>query len=96
MGFRPNVFIDISNFVEKKIRIAENYKDEMGEHPFPRNVEALKALAIVRGASSGFKLRKPLCLYERDVSQANSPRHNLFQWFADGKVSDFRHLGLCV
>ena len=34
MGFRPNVFIDISNFVEKKIRIAENYKDEMGEHPF--------------------------------------------------------------
>tara|TARA_B100001059_G_scaffold235873_1_gene283432 strand:+ start:4126 stop:4794 length:669 start_codon:yes stop_codon:yes gene_type:complete len=69
MGFRPNVFIDISDFVEKKISIAENFEDEMGEHPFPRSVEALRALAIVRGASSGFKAAEAfMLLRERRVS----------------------------
>ena len=69
LGFRPNVFIDISGFVEKKIRIAENFEDEMGDHPFPRSVEALGALAKVRGASSGFESAEAfMLLRERRVS----------------------------
>lgn len=51
--FAPNSFVDISAYIDKKIEIAQVYKGEMGEFPFPRSKKALKALAQVRGAASG-------------------------------------------
>lgn len=53
--FAPNYFIDISNFIDKKIELLKLYKSELGEFPFPRSDEAIRSLASVRGASSGFK-----------------------------------------
>lgn len=53
--FVPNYFIDISNFLEKKLEIMKIYKSEIGEHPFPRSLENIKALAHFRGASCGVK-----------------------------------------
>jgi LmbE family N-acetylglucosaminyl deacetylase len=52
-GFIPNVFIDISKFIDKKIKIINTYKSEMREHPFPRSERNIRALATFRGASSG-------------------------------------------
>lgn len=54
-GFIPNYFIDITPYLKEKIEIAKIYESELGEHPFPRSTESLKALAIIRGASSGVK-----------------------------------------
>jgi len=54
-GFKPNLWIDISNFLEDKINIMKIYKDEMADHPFPRSEENIRALASLRGSSSGFK-----------------------------------------
>jgi LmbE family N-acetylglucosaminyl deacetylase len=51
--FIPNYFVDITNFFEKKIEIMKVYESEMGEHPFPRSNENIKALAVFRGASVG-------------------------------------------
>lgn len=51
-GFRPNVYIDISSFMEKKLDILDIFKSEMGEFPFPRSRKALEALATLRGAQS--------------------------------------------
>jgi N-acetylglucosamine malate deacetylase 1 len=51
-GFRPNVFINIENYIEKKLNILECYKSEIGEFPFPRSRIAINALAQVRGAQS--------------------------------------------
>ena len=52
--FTPNCFIDISEFIDKKIEIMKIYEGELKEHPFPRSCENIKALATFRGASAGF------------------------------------------
>jgi hypothetical protein len=52
-GFCPNVFVGIGRYLDKKINILKIYSSEMGEHPFPRCEEAVRALASVRGVSSG-------------------------------------------
>lgn len=54
-AFIPNSFSDISKYLEKKISIMKIYKNEIGEHPFPRNIENLKALATFRGATAGVR-----------------------------------------
>jgi LmbE family N-acetylglucosaminyl deacetylase len=54
-GFHPNYFVDITDFLDKKIEIMAVYESEMSQFPFPRSVEAIRALATLRGASSGFK-----------------------------------------
>ena len=53
-AFRPNSFIDISDFLERKLEAMAVYRSELGVFPFPRSVEAIRALATVRGAASGF------------------------------------------
>jgi len=54
-GFRPNVFVDIEHFLNDKLRAMDIYASEQGTFPFPRSHEAIKALATLRGAASGFK-----------------------------------------
>ncbi|MDB2582739.1 PIG-L family deacetylase [Gammaproteobacteria bacterium] len=49
-GFRPNVFIDIGPYLDKKIEIMNIYKSEIGEFPFPRSIKALSSLAFLRGS----------------------------------------------
>ena len=51
--FVPNVFVDISAFMDKKIQIMNIYKSEIGNHPFPRSEKNIRALATFRGATSG-------------------------------------------
>ena len=52
-GFNPNLFIDITDQLEKKLRLLSIYRSELGEHPFPRSLQAVKAQAILRGAQRG-------------------------------------------
>lgn len=52
-SFIPNIFVDISKYMNKKIEIMKIYKKEMGEHPFPRSERNIKALGVLRGAISG-------------------------------------------
>lgn len=51
-SFIPNVFIDISNYLDKKIDIMKVFESEIGVHPFPRSERNIKALATYRGAIS--------------------------------------------
>jgi LmbE family N-acetylglucosaminyl deacetylase len=51
--FKPNLWIDIGIYFEKKIEIMKIYENEMGSHPFPRSEEAIKALATIRGIVAG-------------------------------------------
>ena len=52
-GFTPNVFVDISNQIDKKIEIMNIYESELGKHPFPRSERNIRALATYRGATAG-------------------------------------------
>ena len=54
-AFRTNIFIDIANFFSKKLVAMDIYASEVGEFPFPRSHEAIRALAMLRGATSGYK-----------------------------------------
>ena len=52
-SFIPNVFVDVSGYLEEKIAIMKLYKREMAEHPFPRSEQNMRALATLRGATAG-------------------------------------------
>ena len=52
-SFNPNLWIDISDFIDKKIEIMEIYKSEIKEPPFPRSEENIRALATYRGSTVG-------------------------------------------
>ena len=53
--FIPNKFMDISKYLEKKIKIMKIYKTEIGKHPFPRSESVIRANAVLRGSQCGFK-----------------------------------------
>ncbi len=61
-SFSPNVFVDITKFMSKKIKIMSIYKSEIKKHPFPRSVENIKALATFRGSTCGFKYAESFIL----------------------------------
>lgn len=52
-SFVPNVFVDISEQMDKKLEIMNIFKSELSSHPFPRSERNLKALATLRGATAG-------------------------------------------
>lgn len=52
-SFIPNVYIDISDYMEAKLQAMCIYKNETGEHPFPRSADSIKALACLRGTEAG-------------------------------------------
>lgn len=61
-SFIPNVFVDISDFLDKKLEIMKFFKNEIAPHPFPRSIKNIKALATYRGASSGVEYAESFVL----------------------------------
>lgn len=51
--FRPTRFVDIGGHIDGKIEALGLYESELGEFPFPRSEEAVRALASFRGSSAG-------------------------------------------
>jgi len=49
----PNFYVDISDTLEQKLQAAMIYDTEMGEHPFPRSLADIRALATLRGSEAG-------------------------------------------
>lgn len=52
-GFRPNLFVNIQEFLDSKIEIMKLYGPELRDFPFPRSEVCLRAQAALRGAQSG-------------------------------------------
>ena len=53
--FLPNIFIDITEFMEHKLKIMTIYESEIMKDPMPRSVRSIKALASFRGTRIGVK-----------------------------------------
>ncbi len=51
--FSPNWFVDVSEFLELKLKALEVYNCEMRDYPHSRSIKALEYLARWRGASIG-------------------------------------------
>jgi len=61
-SFIPNVFVDISDFMDKKVEIMKIFESEINKHPFPRSERNLKALATLRGATAGYEYAESFIL----------------------------------
>lgn len=61
-AFIPNVFIDISEVLPIKLKAIRAYKTELSEFPHPRSIQALSALAQMRGSQVGFKAAEAFAL----------------------------------
>lgn len=51
--FVPNVYVDITEHINKKMEIMSMYKGELQQDPYPRSLSAIKSLARVRGCRAG-------------------------------------------
>lgn len=64
--FVPNVFVDITNYIDRKLEIMSMYDTEVMEEPYPRSLSSIKALARVRGSRAGVMFAEAFqLLYER-------------------------------
>jgi LmbE family N-acetylglucosaminyl deacetylase len=60
--FVPNVFLDVTDSLERKLDAIKVYSGELRSFPHPRSIEALTALARWRGASAGFRAAEAFVL----------------------------------
>ncbi len=61
-SFSPNVFVDISKELSKKIKAIEVYKSELMKYPHPRSKEGLETIAKRWGTVAGFNAAEAFCL----------------------------------
>lgn len=52
-AFVPNVFVDISETIDLKIKAIDEYKSELREYPHPRSLTHIKELTKVNGTKVG-------------------------------------------
>lgn len=52
-NFVPNVFFDISAFLEKKVAAMRAYRSQLKTFPHERSEQAIRALAMLRGSTVG-------------------------------------------
>lgn len=63
--FIPNVFIDITNEIEKKIRAFKKYRSQVEKWPHPRSVQGIKTLAEYRGMQSNLPFAEAFILIRK-------------------------------
>ena len=52
-AFLPSVFMDISDYLEKKKQAMAAYRSQLKEFPHPRSLLAVESLARLRGSTVG-------------------------------------------
>ncbi|WP_135552183.1 PIG-L deacetylase family protein [Paenibacillus cymbidii] len=67
-GFRANVLVDISPYLERKLDIMRVFQSEMAPFPFPRSEQSLRALATLRGQMAGTMAAESFMLLKEIVS----------------------------
>jgi N-acetylglucosamine malate deacetylase 1 len=61
-AFAPNVFVDISDYMEQKIRMLKIYNKELMPHNLPRSISAIRSLAGYRGSRIGVEYAEAFML----------------------------------
>jgi LmbE family N-acetylglucosaminyl deacetylase len=51
-SFNPNSYVCIDDYLERKLTMMQHYVAEVGEFPFPRSMQAIRALAQLRGTQA--------------------------------------------
>lgn len=65
-AFCPNVYVDITDYIDRKMEIMQMYPTEVMQEPYPRSLSSIKALARVRGSRAGVMYAEAFqLLYEK-------------------------------
>lgn len=65
-SFVPNVYVDITSYMDKKLEIMACYETELMQEPYPRSLSSITALARWRGSRVGVMYAEAfMLLYER-------------------------------
>jgi len=65
--FKPNVFVDVGQYWDKKLEAWSCYEGEARPFPFPRSVEGLKTIAQYRGLMSNIRMAEAFRLVRKIV-----------------------------
>lgn len=64
--FVPNVYVDITDYMDKKLEIMSMYDTELMNPPYPRSLSSIEALARYRGTRAGVMYAEAfMLLYEK-------------------------------
>lgn len=58
-AFQPTTFVDIDEYLDRKLAAVDAYDSEMRERPHPRNTEAIRNNATLWGDKSGLYAAEP-------------------------------------
>ncbi len=61
-AFAPNIYFDISGFLELKLQAMSAYQTQLKAFPHERSLKAIRALASLRGATVGFEAAEAFVL----------------------------------
>mgnify|MGYP000097488004 FL=1 len=64
-GFLPNVYNEIYDYLDIKLKAVRAYKSQLKHFPDVRSIDALKSLAIFRGAISGMRAAEAFMLVRK-------------------------------
>jgi len=65
--FIPNVFVDITDYFNKKIEIMKIYVSEIMKSPLPRSLESIESLAKYRGSCIGKRYAEAFMLLKEII-----------------------------
>lgn len=66
-AFQPNIFEDVSNYMDKKLEALKIYKNEIREYPHLRSLKVIKITAQKWGAAVGKKFVEPFVLIRKVI-----------------------------
>ncbi len=66
-AFIPDTWNDISDFIQKKLDAMRCYKSQLSDFPNPRSIEAIEALAKLRGSTIGYKYAESFMTIRRKM-----------------------------
>lgn len=64
-AFVPNVFVDVTDTIDLKVRAMDRYQSELREYPHPRSLKHIKELAKVNGTKVGLNYSENFILIRR-------------------------------
>ena len=67
MPFRPDIYVDIGDHLERKIAITRHFAGEFHPFPFPRSEIAVRAQGQVHGAAAGYHAAEAFMLLRARV-----------------------------
>ena len=74
--FTPNVFVDVTETIELKVKAMSEYQSELREWPHPRSLRHIKDLASLNGVNCGFHFAEAFSLV-RDIGKFEDAKKGL-------------------